>query len=118
MKENIIELQIKIKGFHSYYLNRVVLLSLNNLKEWNKDTSIVEKQIFLPQKKKRFTLLRSPHVDKKARDQFEQITYNRLISLKLVLTDNTMLSLYRFIKYVTQLNAGSSIEVCYKIIKN
>ncbi len=117
MKENLIKVQIKIKGFHPYYLNRVVLLSLNKLKQWSLDKNIVEKQVFLPKKKKRFTLLRSPHVDKKARDQFEQATSNRLICLKLNATEKTILFIYRFIKYVTRLSAGSSIEVRYKNIQ-
>ncbi len=110
-----LKLKIHLKSYHPFYLDNFILQVRKKL---SKIYVFPMKHIFLPQKKKRFTLLRSPHVDKKARDQFEQITYNRLISLKLVLTDNTMLSLYRFIKYVTQLNAGSSIEVCYKIIKN
>ncbi len=114
MKGNIIELQIKIKGIHSYYLNRVVLLSLNKLKEWSLDEHIIQKQVNLPKKRKRFTLLRSPHVDKKARDQFEHVTHSRMLVLKIELTKNTTLFLYRFIKYITSLNLGSSLEVCYK----
>lgn len=35
----------------------------------------------LPTKVKRYTVLRSPHVDKKSREQYEMITYNRLIDL-------------------------------------
>ncbi len=35
----------------------------------------------LPQKIHKFTILRSPHIDKKARDQFERRTYNRLLEI-------------------------------------
>lgn len=37
----------------------------------------------LPNKKKFITLLKSPHVNKKAREQFEHITYQKMISIKL-----------------------------------
>lgn len=117
MKENIIEIQIKIKGIHSYYLNRIILLSLNKLKEWTLDKRIIQKQVYLPKKSKSFTLLRSPHVDKKARDQFEHVTYVRILVLKIVLTENTTLFLYRFIQYITSLNLGSRLEVYYKNIQ-
>ena len=35
----------------------------------------------LPTKKNKFTVLRSPHVDKKSREQFEMRTYKRLIDI-------------------------------------
>ena len=35
----------------------------------------------LPTKIERFTVLRSPHVDKNARDQFEQRTHKRLLDI-------------------------------------
>jgi len=35
----------------------------------------------LPRKIHKFTILRSPHIDKKARDQFERRTYNRLLEV-------------------------------------
>jgi small subunit ribosomal protein S10 len=36
----------------------------------------------LPRKIHKFTVLRSPHIDKKARDQFEMRIYNRLIEVE------------------------------------
>jgi len=35
----------------------------------------------LPTKRERFTVLRSPHIDSKARDQFELRTHKRLIDI-------------------------------------
>ena len=35
----------------------------------------------LPTKKNKFTVLRSPHVDKKSREQFEMRTHKRLIDI-------------------------------------
>jgi len=40
------------------------------------------KYINLPNKKKRITLLKSPHVNKSAREQFQVTTYKTLILLK------------------------------------
>jgi small subunit ribosomal protein S10 len=40
------------------------------------------KCIDLPNKKKRLTLLKSPHVNKSAREQFEVTTYKTLILIK------------------------------------
>jgi small subunit ribosomal protein S10 len=39
---------------------------------------IVLSSSFLPSKKKQFTVLRSPHIDKKSREQFEIRTYKKL----------------------------------------
>jgi ribosomal protein S10 len=39
--------------------------------------------VCLPKKITRFTVLKSPHVNKTARDQFEMITYKRLIILNI-----------------------------------
>lgn len=35
----------------------------------------------LPNKKKCFTVLRSPHVDKKSREQFELVTHKRILDI-------------------------------------
>lgn len=42
----------------------------------------IEKVIYLPKKKKRITLLKSPHVHKKAQEHFISITYSALILCK------------------------------------
>jgi len=43
--------------------------------------ALVRGPIPLPLQLKKVTLLRSPHIDKKARDQFEIRTYNRLLEV-------------------------------------
>ena len=69
-------LTLRIKDFHPYYINRFVLVAKNLLKTL---TYVEEKQFFLPKQIERFTVLRSPHVDKKARDQFERRTHQRIV---------------------------------------
>jgi len=43
--------------------------------------AVVSGPIPLPTKKEKFTVLRSPHVNKKAREQFQLCTYKRLIDI-------------------------------------
>jgi len=43
--------------------------------------SIVKGPIPLPTRKKRYTVLRSPHVDKKSREQFQMCDYKRVIDI-------------------------------------
>ena len=43
--------------------------------------AVLKGQIPLPTKKEIFTVLRSPHIDKKSREQFETRTHKRLIDI-------------------------------------
>jgi small subunit ribosomal protein S10 len=43
--------------------------------------AIVVGPIPLPTKMERFTVLKSPHVNKKARDQYQLCTYKRLVDI-------------------------------------
>jgi small subunit ribosomal protein S10 len=43
--------------------------------------AIVVGPIPLPTKKEKFTVLKSPHVSKKARDQYQLCTYKRLVDI-------------------------------------
>jgi small subunit ribosomal protein S10 len=67
---------LRIKAFHPYYINRFVYLAKKLMHTLNYRE---EKHYYLPKQIERFTVLRSPHVDKKARDQFERRTYLRII---------------------------------------
>jgi small subunit ribosomal protein S10 len=67
---------IRLKSFHPYYINRFLLLSKQIVKPM---LFVKEKQFFLPRRRERFTVLRSPHVDKKAREQFERRISQRII---------------------------------------
>lgn len=57
----------------------------------------------LPNKKKCFTVLRSPHIDKKSREQFELITHGRILDI-LAPSDETMNALMK-------LNISSGVDV-------
>lgn len=57
----------------------------------------------LPNKKRCFTVLRSPHVDKKSREQFELTTHKRILDI-VSPSDKTMDSLMK-------LNISSGVNV-------
>ena len=57
----------------------------------------------LPNKRKCFTLLRSPHIDKKSREQFEITTHHRILDI-VAPSDQT-------IDALTKLNISSGVDV-------
>jgi small subunit ribosomal protein S10 len=59
----------------------------------------------LPVRKKRFTVLRSPHVDKKSREQFEIRTHKRLLDI-VEPTSKTVDALMKL-----ELPAGVDVEI-------
>ena len=69
---------IKFKSFNAYKLNKTVI----DLKKEALSNELNPKLVSLPKKKKRVTILRSPHVHKKARDQFEIQTNTKLLNLE------------------------------------
>jgi len=102
-------LTLRIKAFHPYYINRFVLIAKHLLKTL---TYIEEKQFFLPKRIERFTVLRSPHVDKKARDQFERRTHQRIIQWTLPnLKKNNNLYLYSFFRNLSKIAVGVQINI-------
>jgi small subunit ribosomal protein S10 len=76
-------LQITLKTFEWMLLERASELLYNLVKRIQSlcspnTQSFVFSSTFLPSKRKRFTVLRSPHIDKKSREQFEIRTYKKL----------------------------------------
>lgn len=57
----------------------------------------------MPNKRRCFTVLRGPHVDKKAREQFELITHRRILDI-VAPSDQTMDALMK-------LNISSGVDV-------
>ena len=67
--------------------------------------SVVHGPIPLPTRIERYTVLSSPHVDKKAREQFEMRTHKRLIDI-LEPTPQTLDALMKL-----DLSAGVDVEI-------
>jgi small subunit ribosomal protein S10 len=72
------KIRIKLK---SYDHNLVDKSAEKIVKAVKSTGAIVSGPIPLPTRKEIFTVLRSPHVNKKAREQFQLCTYKRLIDI-------------------------------------
>ena len=76
MKEQNIRIRLKA------YDHRVLDTSAKEILETAKRTGAdVRGPIPLPTRIEKFTVLRSPHIDKKSREQFESRTHKRLIDI-------------------------------------
>jgi small subunit ribosomal protein S10 len=75
-------IRIKLESFDHEALDRAARDIVENAKRTG---ARVAGPVPLPTKIERFTVLRSPHVDKKSREQFEIRTHKRLI----VITEST-----------------------------
>ena len=72
-------IRIRLKA----YDHRILDQSAANIVDTAKRTgAMVVGPIPLPTKKERYTVLRSPHVDKKSREQFEIRTHKRLLDIE------------------------------------
>ena len=108
-----IVITLQIKAYHTFYINRFVLRAKEHLKPY---ISFEEKQVFLPKKITRFTVLRSPHVDKKSREQFERRTHKRVIQwiLPQIQAENTF-PLYYFTRVISSLAVGVQLKITYSL---
>ncbi|WP_027124221.1 30S ribosomal protein S10 [Mycoplasmoides pirum] len=73
------ELRIKLNSYDSRLLDRSTKKIIEIVKETG---SKISGPVPLPTKKLVVTIIRSPHVDKSSREQFERRTHRRLIILK------------------------------------
>jgi len=95
-------IRIRLKAFD----HRLIDQSTQEIVDTAKRTGAqVKGPIPLPTKKEVFTVLRSPHIDKKSREQFETRTHKRLIDI-LEPTPQTVEALMRL-----DLPSGVDIEI-------
>ena len=88
------------------YDHKILDLSLRKIcSVIQKTGSIIRGPIPMPKKTYRVTLLRSPHIDKKALDQYEQCTYKRVFDI-LEPTDQTLDSLAKL-----EIAAGIEVKI-------
>lgn len=117
MKHQKLYLTVRLKSFHPYYLNRFVFITSKKFRAF---FPLIEKQIFLPRRVERFTVLRSPHVDKKARDQFERRIHQRVLSWVFpYLGENKDFSLLLLRKFriLSSLAVGLESRIIYSLKK-
>ena len=72
------KIRIKLKSYDHSLVDKS---SEKIVKEVKATGAIVVGPIPLPTKKEKFTVLKSPHVNKKARDQYQLCTYKRLVDI-------------------------------------
>lgn len=72
---------IKLKGFDRQLIDRSVRSIIVTVKKNGATGSSIKGPIFLPNRITKITVNRSPHVDKKSREQFEIRVHKRLIIL-------------------------------------
>ncbi|GAA9272817.1 30S ribosomal protein S10 [Helicobacter pylori] len=72
------QIRLKLKAYDHRVLDRSVVAIVEAVK---RSGSEIRGPIPLPTKNKRYTVLRSPHVNKDSREQFEIRVYSRLIDI-------------------------------------
>ncbi len=95
-------IRIKLKAFDHRLLDQSAVDIVETVKRMG---ASVSGPIPLPTRIERFTVLRSPHVDKKSREQFEIRTHRRLLDI-LEPTTKTVDALMKL-----ELPAGVGVEI-------
>lgn len=96
------KIRIKLKSYDHNLIDKSAEKIIKTVKQTG---AIVSGPIPLPTKRTITTVLRSPHVDKKSREQFETRTHKRLIDI-LNSTSRTVESLMKL-----ELPAGVDVEI-------
>jgi len=103
MAEQVINrIRVKLKAYDHRLIDKSVKAIVETVERTGAEIS---GPVPLPTKIKRYTVLRSPHVNKKSREQFEIRIHKRLIDI-LSPNDNTIDALMKL-----QLPAGVYVEI-------
>ena len=102
------KIRIRLKG----YDHKLLDLSTREIVDTARRTgATVVGPIPLPTSVNKYTVLRSPHVDKKSREQFEMRTHRRLLDI-LDPTQQTIDSLMKL-----ELSAGVDVEIKLPLVR-
>jgi small subunit ribosomal protein S10 len=96
------KIRIRLKAFDHRLIDRSAAEIVDTAKRTG---ALVKGPIPLPTKIERYTLQRSPHADKKSRDQFEIRTHKRIMDI-IEPTDKTVDALMKL-----DLAAGVDVEI-------
>ena len=97
--------RIRLKAFDHRVLDRSAVDIVETVKRTG---GMVRGPIPLPTRRERFTMTRSPHVDKKSQETFEQRTHKRLIDI-LEPTPST-------VDELKKLNLPAGVDINIKIL--
>jgi ribosomal protein S10 len=101
---------ITVKSFNKSLINNFCSSLINKSKSFNIDLKGV---VNMPKKQKIFTMLKSPHVHSKSKDQFKVVIYKRLFRFPLFFVSKV--KVIKFRKFITEnLPVGISVEFYFK----
>lgn len=114
----MIEINKEKKEFSSRIQIRIQTLNVESLKDIQNQVKDIAQQsgilyssISLPLKIKKINLLKSPHVNKKARDEFEVRFYNRLL---ILYTETYSLDLFLLLKGLYREDSSVKVSLFLK----
>lgn len=97
------KIRIKLKSYDYNLIDKAAERIVQAIKTTK---AVVSGPIPLPSKKEVYTVLRSPHVNKKSREQFQLCTYQRLIDIYVNTT--------KAVDALMKLELPSGVEVAIK----
>jgi small subunit ribosomal protein S10 len=102
----LIKITLQFKGFNYKVLDKLIykVLKKGLLLNFN-----IKKIIYLPTTNKLFTVLKSPHVNKKARNQFQLLIHKRL--LILYFKENELEHVKFFLNFIKSISGGIQIQI-------
>lgn len=114
-------LEISLKSFESKLLQTAVDQIFSSLSPYVLYSKENVSQISFPQKQKRLTILRSPHVHKKSREQFRVQSYKTMIRFSLKnfqdseypLLHSEFSLFFENLKYLKLLGVQMKVQICY-----
>jgi len=96
------KIRLTLRSFDHQLLDKAVKQIVMTAKRTGSD---IVGPVPLPNKRRCFTVLRSPHVDKKAREQFELVSHKRILDI-VTPSDQTMDALMKL-----NISAGVDVEI-------
>ena len=97
-------IRVKFKSFNEKLLTNVIT-EIQIIAR--RSGAVVVGPVPLPSKKRKFCVNRSPHIDKKSRDQYEQVIHKRL----LYISNTTQLTMDQLMK----MDISSGVKVDLKV---
>lgn len=97
------KIRLTLKSYDHRLLDKAVKQIVMTVR---KTGSMLIGPVPMPNRKRCFTVLRSPHVNKKSREQFELTTHRRVLDI-VSPSDQTMNELMRL-----NISSGVDVEIC------
>jgi ribosomal protein S10 len=99
--KNNLKISIHFKSFYFKNLTKFLNKITSKIQTLNLNST---NTVYLPIKRQRFVVLRSPHIDKKAREHFEIRSYHRLLVLNCnLLNEGDLYKIKLLLNYIFNL---------------